>query len=155
MIAVRRAEPDDVPALSRLLIASITELCTLDHRNEPAAIAAWTANKTPEGVAAMLADAANQLFVAERAGDLAAVGLVRDGQEIGLNYVDPAHRFQGVSRALLAAMEAAMHEAGTVESRLKSTVTAHGFYLANGWTDTGPLYTGRFIDAYPMSKPLR
>lgn len=154
MIPVRRAEPDDVPAMSRLLIASITELCTLDHRNEPAAIAAWTANKTPEGVAAMLADPANQLFVAE-AGDLAAVGLIRDAQEIGLNYVDPAHRFQGVSRALLAAMEAAMHEAGTVEGRLKSTVTAHDFYLANGWTDTGPLYAGRFIDAYPMTKQLR
>ena len=154
MIGVRRANADDVPAMSRLLIASITELCGLDHRNDPAAIAAWTANKTPEGVAAMLAEPANQLFVAERAGDLAAVGLVRDNTEIGLNYVHPEHRFHGASRTLLAALEAAMRDAGTVEARLKSTVTAHRFYLANGWIDTGPLYTGRFIDAYPMSKQL-
>jgi GNAT superfamily N-acetyltransferase len=74
--------------------------------------------------------------------------------EIGLNYVDPAHRFQGVSRALLAAMEVAMREAGASEGRLKSTSTAHQFYLDAGWSDIGPLYTGRFIDAWPMRKAL-
>ena len=45
--SVRRAEPDDVLAMSRVLTASIIELCAADHGNDPAAIAAWTRNKTP------------------------------------------------------------------------------------------------------------
>ena len=54
MITVRDAEAADVDAMSEVLIRSITELCAPDHRNDPAAIAAWTANKTSEGVRRML-----------------------------------------------------------------------------------------------------
>ncbi len=140
--------------MSALLIASITQLCTPDHRGDAGTIAAWTANKTPEGVAAMLADPATRLFVAERDGRIAAVGSVRDDCEVTLNYVHPAHRFAGVSRALLAAMESHMSRQGTEVAALKSTITAHRFYLAQGWQDTGPLYTGRYIDAYRMAKRL-
>ena len=151
---IRRAVAADVAAMSRVLIASITELCHADHGGDTAAIAAWTANKTPAGIAAMLETAGNRLFVAEQAGDVAAVGCVIGSNEIGLNYVDPSHRFKGISRTLLAAMEAAMRDTGATEGRLKSTTTAHRFYLDAGWVDEGPLYTGRFVDAWPMHKVL-
>ena len=154
MILVRPATAADVPAMSLTLIASITELCVADHRNDPEAIARWTANKTPAGVTAMLNAPGNQLLVAERDGEVAAVGCVMGGNEIGLNYVHPAHRFKGVSRALLTAMENAMRQAGTAQARLKATTTAHQFYLDAGWSDAGPVYTGRWIDAYPMTKRL-
>ena len=154
MIRVRAATAADVLAMSRVLIASITELCEADHKGNADAIAAWTRNKTHDGVAAMLEAPGNRMFVAEREGAVAAVGCVVGDAEIGLNYVDPAHRFRGVSRALLAAMEAAMREAGAAEGRLKSTSTAHRFYLDAGWSDVAPLYTGRFIDAWPMRKTL-
>jgi GNAT superfamily N-acetyltransferase len=153
-VIIRRAVAADVPAMSRVLIASITELCHADHRGDPAAIAAWTANKTPAGITAMLETTDNLLFVAEEGGDVAAVGCVMGTSEVGLNYVDPAHRFKGISRALLAGMEAAMREAGATEGQLRSTTTAHRFYLDAGWVDEGPLYTGRFIDAWPMRKVL-
>ena len=154
MIRVRAATAADVPAMSRVLIASITQLCEADHKGDAEAIAAWTRNKTHAGVTAMLEGPDNRMFVAELDGAVAAVGCVVGSDEIGLNYVDPAYRFQGVSRALLAAMEVAMREAGASEGRLKSTSTAHQFYLDAGWSDVGPLYTGRFIDAWPMSKAL-
>lgn len=154
MILVRLATSQDVPEMSRVLIASITELCSLDHNDDPAAIAAWTANKTPEGVARMLDTAGNQLLVAELDRQIAAVGTVIGTDEIGLNYVDPSHRFKGVSRALLEGMEELMRAAGATEGRLKSTRTAHDFYRSAGWVDAGPLYTGRFIDAIPMQKRL-
>ena len=54
MITVRRAAEADIPAMSEVLTRSITELCALDHKHDPAAIAAWTANKTPEGVRRIL-----------------------------------------------------------------------------------------------------
>lgn len=140
--------------MSAVLIASITELCALDHHNDPTAIANWTANKSPAGVRAMLASPNAEFFVAEVGGAVAAVGCVVNGAEIGLNYVHPAHRFRGLSRALLGAMEDAMRAAGTVEARVKSTETAHRFYLARGWQDAGEKYTGRFVDAWPMLKRL-
>jgi len=154
VIHVRLATPADVPEMSRVLIASITELCRIDHRGNPEAIATWTANKTQAGVQNMLEAPQTRLLVAERDGAVAAVGAVIGSEEIGLNYVDPAHRFQGVSRALLAGMEDLMRQAGTTEGRLKSTLTAHRFYRGAGWLDAGPVYTGRFIDAIPMRKAL-
>lgn len=154
MITVRRAAEADIARMSEVLTASITELCGLDHGNDPAAIAAWTANKTPEGVRRILENPEVTMFVAERDGVVAAVGCVQGSNEIGLNYVHPAHRFRGVSRALLAAMEQSMREAGVTEATLKATQTAHEFYRANGWQDAGDLYTGRWIDAWPMRKSL-
>jgi GNAT superfamily N-acetyltransferase len=154
VITVRRATEADIPAMSEVLTRSIIELCALDHKNDRAAIAFWTANKTPDGVRRILENTDVQLFVAVHDGEVAAVGCVQSGNEIGLNYVHPAHRFKGVSRALLAAMEQAMREAGVNEARLKATQTAHAFYRANGWQDVGDLSTGRWIDAWPMRKGL-
>ena len=145
MILVRLAAEADIPAMSEVLTRSITELCALDHKNDPAAVAAWTANKTPEGVRRILDNPDVQLFVAEHDSVVAAVGCVQAGNEIGLNYVHPA---------LLAAMEQAMREAGVREAKLKATQTAHDFYRANGWLDAGELHTGRWIDAWPMMKVL-
>ena len=53
-ITVRRATGADIPAMSRVLIASITELCAADHGNDPKKLAAWLRNKTPDGVREML-----------------------------------------------------------------------------------------------------
>jgi arginine/ornithine N-succinyltransferase beta subunit len=85
MITVRPAAPADIDAMSTLLIASITELCSLDHSDDPAAIASWTANKTPESLAAMLQHPQLHFLVAEDNGSLAAVGCVNNGNEVGLN----------------------------------------------------------------------
>ncbi len=47
-----------------------------------------------------------------------------------------------------------MRDAGVTEARLKSTQTARAFYLTNGWQDASDLYTGRWIDAWPMRKAI-
>lgn len=135
-IAVRPATEADVPEMSRVLIASIAELCQADHGNDPGRIAAWTANKSPEGVARMLVDPAHAMFVAEHDGAVAAVGLIA-GDRIGLNYVDPGHRLAGVSKALLAHMEQQMRLAGVTMAVLEGTETALGFYQSAGWTLSG------------------
>jgi hypothetical protein len=101
VIVVRRAVAADVAAMSDVLIASITALCIEDHQNRPDAVVPWLRNKTPEGVGNMLANPALTMFVAERGGEMAAVGAVNTSREIALNYVSPEHRFTGVSKALL------------------------------------------------------
>ena len=136
MIAVRPATAADVPAMSRVLVASITELCGPDHGGAPERLATWTANKTPEGVAHMLASPGLRMLVAELDGQVAAVGaVVPDKGEVSLNYVDPAARFRGVSKALLAALEAELRGHGVVEAQLTSTTTARRFYHAAGWSE--------------------
>lgn len=54
MITVRPAGPADATAMSAVLIASIRDLCTADHRNDPEILAGWLRNKTPEMVRKML-----------------------------------------------------------------------------------------------------
>ena len=121
MIAIRPATPDDAPAMSAVLIDSITQLCVADHKNNPEALASWLANKTPDGVAQWFASPTSTLLVAERHGEIAAVGSYSSERRILLNYVSPRHRFAGVSKALLAAME---HSLGQGEARLDSSATA-------------------------------
>lgn len=139
--------------MSRVLTASIVELCATDHGNDPAAMARWTANKTEAGVAAMLARPDFCLFVAERDGGVVGVGAVTENQ-VALNYVSPDHRFAGVSSALLATMEAALVAAGHAEGLLDSTTTARGFYLRRGWVEAGPPQSYFGIPAWPMKKRL-
>jgi hypothetical protein len=74
--------------------------------------------------------------------------------EITLRYVVPeAHGF-GVGCAMLAALEIEAIRRGLVELTLRSTETAHEFYLKSGFVDSGPARQGRFITANPMRKGL-
>lgn len=151
MIVVRLATEADVPAMSRVLTDSITQLCSLDHGNDPAVIAKWTTNKTEDGVRIILSRSGNTLLVAVEHDTILAVGCILDGNGIGLNYVDPAHRFRGASSALLADMEQRIRLEGHTEARLESTLTARPLYLARGWEDIGPSTSEA---GYPMRKLL-
>ena len=151
MTNIRPARLDDAPAMSAVLIASITELCAADHKNDPEALASWLANKTPEGVALWFANPANTMLVAERNGGLAAVGGFNAERHIILNYVSPQHRFAGVSKAMLAAME---RDLGPGEASLDATLTARPFCLSAGWEEAGPPRPCRFVAGYPMRKLL-
>ena len=138
--------------MSAVLIASIAELCHADHGDDPARIAEWTANKTPAGVSAMLERSGFYLFVAELDEQVAAVGATTADGEIALNYVAPAARFRGVSKALLTHLEADLVARGFATGRLKATATARRFYLAQGWAgDAMP--DGRMACS-AMHKPL-
>ena len=138
--------------MSALLIDSITQLCVPDHHNDAARLSAWLSNKTPEALRTWFANPNITLHVAERGTDLVAVGCLDRSGEIRLNYVAPAHRFTGVSKALLQALEAELSARGHTAAHLTSTVTARRFYRAAGWGDgPGP---GSDADGYPMEKRL-
>lgn len=140
--------------MSRVLTASITELCAADHDHDPKKLGAWTRNKSPEGVTAMLANPEIVMFVAELDGAVAAVGAISRSGEVALNYVDPQTRFRGVSRAVLARLEAELVLLGFAEARLEATATALQFYQSAGWLPDGPQASGRMVNGYPMRKRL-
>jgi GNAT superfamily N-acetyltransferase len=156
---IRDATPADAPRACEVLRASITELCTADHRDDPVILSRWLANKTPDNVAAWAEGIGGSLLVVvddEASGEaILAVGGVRDSGEITANYVAPWARFRGVSSALLAALEDRATQRGATTATLLSTETAHRFYLARGYRDEGPS-VGKFGTAasYPMVKVL-
>ena len=153
-LVIRPARVADVPDMSRVLIASITELCAADHEGNPARIADWTANKSKASVESMLVREGLFVVVAELDGVVVAVGATTADGEIALNYVDPAARFRGVSKALLAAMEAELLRQGVAEARLTSTITARAFYHGAGWIDDDTRVACQGGEGYRMRKQL-
>ncbi len=128
----------DAAEIAAVLVASIGALCAADHKDDPQAIAAWTANKTPDQVRAWIDDAALDVLVSreEEGCAIACVGAC-NAEWILLNYVAPDFRGRGHSAAMLAALEARIAARGTRTARLMSTETAHAFYSAHGWRDEG------------------
>ncbi len=152
---IRPAEPDDAAAACQVLRRSITELCQADHRDDPAILDRWLANKTPAIVATWITNPNNAMLLAVDGTDILAVGAVTCSGEIILNYVSPDARFRGVSRGLMAALEAQARQWGNSRCSLLSTQTARRFYQASGYVQTGPA-VGKFGSdvSYPMSKLL-
>jgi GNAT superfamily N-acetyltransferase len=146
---------EDADAACLVMRRSIAELCVADHGNDEAILARWLGNKTAEIFQSWIAEPGSSVLVAVERGNILAVGAVTDAGNITLNYVSPDARFRGVSRGLLAALEARAVERGNSQCTLTSTETARRFYLANGYAEEGAP-VGKFgtSSGYPMSKPL-
>lgn len=159
-LTLRPAVPGDAAAAARVMTASIRDLCSADHRNDPEAIARWCASKTPDSVAAMIAEPGNLLVIAERESAVVAVGAIEwkdlpaGTGKITLLYVAPEAQGRGVSRTLLADLEARLAARGLSQGILTATATARAFYLAQGWQPDGPPRPGRWIVGHPMRKTL-
>ena len=130
---IRAARAADAEEGSTLLRRSIEDLCRADHGDDPARIAAWTANKTAAMWLAWLDQADVRLFVAVEAGRMLAVGMIRTDGHIMLNYVLPEARFQGVSKAMIARLEAEATKLGSECCTLETSETARRFYLGAGY----------------------
>lgn len=120
---IRDAVVADAEAVCEVLRRSITELCAADHHHDLAIIIQWLANKTPPTVATWIGQPNNSFLVAVGAnGRILGAASVTDKGEITLNYVSPDARFQGVSRALLHALETRAAARGSSRCALHSTV---------------------------------
>ncbi len=151
---LRKATPKDAAAIAALLQRSIRALCTEDHKNDAKILAKWADSKTPELLASWIADPASTFLVAEESGTLLAVGSVSIRGEIGHNYVAPEARFQGISRAMIAALETLARKHGLTHCILSSTGTARCFYLSLGYQES-PATVGLFgTTVHPMVKKL-
>ena len=153
-LAIRPAELRDATAACALLRRSITELCTADHHGDPAILDRWLADKTPETVRGWITACGHTLLIANHADAIVAVGGMTAAGAITLTYVDPSARFQGVSTAMLAALEARLRERGVSRSRLSSTATARGFYHRRGYLDVGRSVAFPSMTDYHMAKQL-
>ncbi len=126
---LRPARPADAPAMAEAFTAAIEAKARASYG--PGERAAWTAQGTAERFAAMLADPAKRLFVAEAKG--VVVGLAGlEGAEVILLYAAPAAP-PGTGAALLDAVEAAARQNGQEALTLTSSRNALPFYLRHGF----------------------
>ena len=151
---VRTAEEKDAEAACHVLRQSIAKLCVADHGNDVQLLNGWLANKTPENVRTWIKTSDVTVMVAERNHVIIGVGAVTADGHVVLNYVSPQTRFQGVSKAVLAAMEKHLKQNGCDQSRLQSSLTAHRFYRSAGYRDDGKARTRGDRSSQPMIKEL-
>jgi GNAT superfamily N-acetyltransferase len=151
---IRDAVVSDAVEACTVLRRSISELCFPDHQGDQSVLARWLANKTPEKVNSWIAQADCSLLLAVEYGKILAVGAVTDAGEITLNYVSPDARFQGVSKAMLLALENRAAERGNTQCTLESSETARRFYLSAGYRETGPPVIMFGSPGYPMFRSL-
>ncbi|CAN5514682.1 hypothetical protein BH11PSE4_BH11PSE4_30550 [soil metagenome] len=150
---IRRACIEDAASACAAMRRSITELCGADHHDDPAILGPWLANKTPHHWAEWLGYEPNTVLVAVNDDTVLSVGVVRHDGEITCNYVSPDARFKGVSKAMLAQLEATARASGNDSCNLQSTETARRFYLACGYEQVGlPQEKFGTTGAYPMLK---
>jgi len=152
-MVIRPARPEDAEAACVVMRRSIVELCQLDHQNDAATVASWTANKTADTFRRWIEQ--SHVFVATEADRVVGVAAIKDSGEIVLNYVSPDARFRGVSRALVRRLEQQARELGLRAVTLNSTKTAQRFYKSAGYRNTGEPTKGFGVaDGYPMTKML-
>jgi GNAT superfamily N-acetyltransferase len=130
---IRPAQIDDAAPAMALVRRSIVRLCQLDHGGDRLTLEGWLANKTIESMEQWIDRPGTSVFLAERGGALAGVGAVTDAGEILLAYVDPAHRFAGVTKALVARMETHARSVRAERMQLTVTETARPLFLSLGY----------------------
>ena len=151
---IRDAKQSDADTIADVLVASIRELCVRDHGGAERPLLHWLANKTPENVRRWLNNRDNIILVAERDGQITAVGGLQTSGTVILNYVAPTFRFQGVSKAMMAELERRARQLGLPVLTLESTHTAHDFYLALGYADTSEAGAKHGLSNLPMRKGM-
>jgi hypothetical protein len=117
---IREALPGDAEAACSVMRRSIAELCHADHRNDPAILARWAGNKTPQNLCSWLEQGDNSLFVAVEGDVVLGVGSVTDAGRIGLNYVSPEARFQASGGPCFMRSSSGPRNAATLGSRSKA-----------------------------------
>lgn len=153
-VLLRPATVFDVFELSRVLIRSITHLCGADHQNDPENLRLWTANKDPAGIRKWITSG-SPIWLAERSGQVAAIGGFFANGTVSLLYVDPDHIGHGIGSALLNRLEQQLTDAGCSVAHLEATRTARAFYIAQGWQQDGEPDDWNGIPQFPMRKSLR
>lgn len=153
-LALRPATVFDVFEASEVLLASITQLCQLDHRDDSHLLAQWCANKTPEDIRGwILAGEGPTLAVSQ--GKVLGVGLATAQAKISLLYAAPWGQGCGVGRALLQHLEAGLVTQGHTEAHLTATQSGLDFYLSQGWQRSGAATNCFGLPGQPMRKRLQ
>jgi len=155
--SLETARASDAAEIALLLQRSIRELCIADHGNDPQKLDPWLANKTPDAARNWIA-APGRVICAAQCGVSArwivGVAMGNETGEVLLNYVHPAARHCGISKALMLALEGYFDAMGCQKARLTSTKTAERFYRSIGYAEIGEPSSHRGMPVRSFEKDL-
>ena len=101
----RRRIPELGSGSCAVIRRSIAESCIEDHHRDPIVLAAWLANKTPDGVQGWIASPDAFCVVAESDGAIVGFAMLTMPGEISLCYLVPEAQGLGIGRAMLTTLE--------------------------------------------------
>src|SRR4051794_5536326 len=105
-LRIRKARPEDAPAVKAIHKAAVWQLCGADYT--PAQRAAWTSrDDTPDLPVWAMPNNSEMMWVAEQGGTIVGFGSLI-GEAVNTVYVHPDYLRQGVGTQLLQQIE---HEA--------------------------------------------
>jgi putative acetyltransferase len=136
-IQLRQALASDAPAACALLRRAIEHGCAADHGGDPALLASWLGNKTPQNVHTWFASPANYAVVAERGGELAGLALLTQAGKLALCYVQPELAKTGIGRLLVAAVEERARCWDITKIHMHSPASATAFFERLGYVNAG------------------
>ncbi len=137
---IRQARPEDAQQAAQVLQRSIREVCGPDYAQDPETLTQWCANKTELNLSQWITNPSNYLIVVQqcRSEQLVGVGLLdRVTAKIKLCYLSPEALHQGLGQRLLQRLEQEAQRLGMSQIQLESSLTAHAFYLRNGYQSDG------------------
>ena len=132
-VSIRSGRIEDAEAVCRVIKDSVTNLCQLDHHNDPAEISEWLSNKTSRNMEIWI-DRNTTFCAIDDHESIIGVSMVSPNQEILLNYVMPNYARQGIGTRMLKEIEASC-PTGTLIS-VQSTLSALYFYQHRGFTNS-------------------
>lgn len=139
LVLIREAEVADAHQVCDVLRTSIIELCEQDHRGNQKELDDWLENKTVQNCEVWIKNERTNLFVAESNGRVVGVSSINHDGNIGLCYILPEVKGQGLGGQLLEAAEKSVLGLGIRSFSLESTITAKGFYEYFGYTKTSSM----------------
>ena len=157
---IRKAITGDGPGIHDSHMCSIREVCIADHgANE---VSGWGNRPYGDYWETSIVDKSVHLWVVECDGRIEGhAGMrIKDPQRasvFGL-YLTPIVLGKGLGKQLLSLMISAAQREGVACITLDSTITAHRFYMKNGFVDTNTIQTGTIggstVRYFPMKFTL-
>jgi len=151
---IRPATAADAAPACAVLRRSISECCARDHGDDPAILAAWLGNKTPQMVTNWFQSTRNFPLVALEAGEVVGVALLTRAGKLALCYLLPQVRRRGLGDALLERLEqqAALWEIKLLQ--VHSTNSAAAFFARHGYSACGNVRSPYGLDTVLFWKRL-
>jgi N-acetylglutamate synthase-like GNAT family acetyltransferase len=134
---IRRASPDDAPAISEIILAALRETNARDYA--PQIIARVEESFTPSRVEELIRT--RKVLVA-LAGERIIGTASLEGEWIRTVFVAPDAQGKGVGRRLMARIEDLARHAGLATLQVPATVTAERFYSKLGFKVVRDSYHG-------------
>lgn len=151
---IRSATVEDVCSACEVVRRSIIECCIDDHNDDPALVAEWLKDKTPENLAAWIAARGSYAVVADADGVIVGIAAFTAVGGITLCYLLPEARRRGIGKALLSALEAEAVRRRLLRLHLASTRAARAFFMRHGYVSSAAAAAATVMQPLPMQKDL-